>query len=238
MQSYLTVSNDGMPFRVDISDDVVEVFYQCTRCSTYKPVKVFIGKSPLTVMTRASGAHGPEYDGNTILLYMGDLTYIYIGDRIQSFKAKSEIVSYLSEVGNNDMAYPYAVDDKENVYLIIEKVIVPLLSSDPYAWYYKMSEMTPHEPLTETEIRKWKKTNILKFYVGIRQLNLRCGKEYEDGSKNPRFYIVTKESYPNKIRLSKEDFARLMDAHRKSIGVEHLELTTIIENFCDGQIMI
>lgn len=178
-------------------------------------------------MTRASGAHGPDYDGNTILLYMGDLTYIYIGDRIQSFKAKSEIVSYLSEVGNNDMAYPYAVDDKENVYLIIEKVIVPSLSSDPYTWYYRMSEMTPHEPLTETEIRKWKRTNILQFYHGHQQLNLGC----EHVLYEKPMYIVTKESFPKKVPLSKEDYLKLMESYRKSIGVELLELTTIIEHF-------
>lgn len=237
MTSYFTHDNGGRPFRVDIAGNVVQVFHdkqsvgKYMYVETFKPVKIFVGKSPLTPTTKFSGGHGPDFDGNSILLYMGDLTYIYIGTCIQSFKAKSEIVSYVSEVGNNDVPYPYAVDKDENVYLIIESVIVPSLSSDPYGWYYGMSEMSPpmtFRDLTQKDIREWKKTNILKFFKGKEQFNLTYqGSNYEN-LKKP-MYIVTKDSFPTKIPLSKEDYIQLMQLYKKDIRVEPLKLKTIVK---------
>lgn len=237
MASYFTHDNGGRPFRVDISGNVVQVFHdkksvgKYMYVKTFNPAKIFIGKSPLTPTTKFSGGHGPDFDGNSILLYMGDLKYVYIGTCIQSFKAKSEIVSYVSEVGNNDVPYPYALDKDEHVYLIIERVIVPKLSSDPYGWYYNMSEMTPPMTsldLTQKDIRKWKKTNILKFFIGKEQVNL----TYRNGDYeklNKPMYIVTKSSFPNKVPFPKEDYIELMQSYKKNIGVEPLALHTIIK---------
>ena len=107
--------------------------------------KLFVGKSPLTPMTEFSGGHGKDFDGNSILFQTESLRYVFVGHVIYSFDAISPIVSYVSEVGNNDVPYPYAVDERNNVYLMIEDVIVKnrIDTRDPYNdLLYRPSERT------------------------------------------------------------------------------------------------
>lgn len=117
---YLTHDNGARPFRVKISgssaniekslDDEEYTFFK--NISGIK--KKFIGKDP-------SG-----YLGNSILLDMGGGTYIFIGDRIYSFKvpAGDTIVKYESPVGNSDVPYPVAIGSK-NLYFMLDANYVP-----------------------------------------------------------------------------------------------------------------
>jgi hypothetical protein len=86
--------------------------------------EVFIGKSPKTTMTSVSKGYGRKYDGNTILLNVGHHKYIFIGDEIYSFTTKSKIIEYVSPIGNNDVPYPFAIDETRNYYLFVEKLYV------------------------------------------------------------------------------------------------------------------
>ena len=137
--TYLTHFNGGRPFKVIIQPSTVLVYDNYGSDDKLPLVftdirKLFVGKSPLTAMTEFSGDYGKNFDGNSILLQTESLKYVFIGDTIYSFDAVANIVSYVSEVGNNDVPYPYAVDDQNNVYLMIEKVMVnnDINSSDPY----------------------------------------------------------------------------------------------------------
>ncbi len=58
-----------------------------------------------------------NYDGSNILLYMGNLEYIYISVDIYQFTAIGKIVNYISYEGRNDVPYAYAVDEFNNIYL-------------------------------------------------------------------------------------------------------------------------
>jgi hypothetical protein len=120
------------------------------------PPKVFIGESPVTPMTIRSRAHGPTYKGNSILVKTKDNFYVYIGARIYSFTADCEITKYVSEVGNNDVPYPYAVDNKGNFYLFIEDVILEKLSpqfhTDPYSYLYDITGKPAAEILGVTHV--------------------------------------------------------------------------------------
>ena len=117
------------------------------------PREVFIGRSPENEMTRFSGGHGSEFDGNSILVNTEGNNYVYIGSEIYSFKSLSKIVEYVSPVGNNDVPYPYAIDIQGNIYLMLEKVILldgveKLVGEDAYQYYFKrqnMREFTPFE---------------------------------------------------------------------------------------------
>ena len=137
--TYLTHFNGGRPFVVVVQPSVVTIYDNSddppSLLMTFTDVrKTFIGKSPLTPMTEFSGGHGKMFDGNSILIQTESLRYVFIGSMIYSFDAVSNIISYVSEVGNNDVPYPYAVDDQNNVYLMIESVIVKnyLGTLDPY----------------------------------------------------------------------------------------------------------
>ena len=116
--------------------------------------EIFIGKSPLTKMTKKSGGYGSKWDGNTILLDLGNKKYVAIFQHITRFTAKAKIVEYVSEVGNSAVPYPYAKDADGNIYLIIEDRIIPAKEYSkitnksqygPYMDYYDNKVIT--EPL-------------------------------------------------------------------------------------------
>ena len=108
------------------------------------PEKIFIGKSPKNKMTEFSSGYGKYFDGNTILIKLSQNKYVFIGSGIYIFTSEYEIIKYVSPVGNNDVSYPYAIDIKNNYYLMIASVIIPnnnminysKLDFDPYDYYY------------------------------------------------------------------------------------------------------
>lgn len=127
---YETMDNYNVGFHVYVHNDHTQVHvYGRTRkiipcdlanddaifdtlIDKYEPSKIFIGKSPLNDMTKFSGGHGDQYDGNTILLRIShrlyDYYYIYLGDDIRAFHTREPIIHYVSSVGNNCVPYPYA----------------------------------------------------------------------------------------------------------------------------------
>jgi hypothetical protein len=75
-------------------------------------------------MTIFSGGHCKRFDSNSILLKLRDLTYLYIGHKVYSFKSKAEIVEYISPVGNNLVPYPYAIDADGRHYLMNDYFVI------------------------------------------------------------------------------------------------------------------
>lgn len=151
MKTYFIHDNGGRPFKVVIDNDKVYVyknihhdfdtyedFYSDKPILTFHPMKIFIGKSPFNTMTQFSGGHGPEFDGNSILIQMSEKKYVYIGRKIYSFATEHKITKYVSPVGNSDVPYPYAVDNKKHIYLLEEDVIIKRVPRhiDPYDYFY------------------------------------------------------------------------------------------------------
>lgn len=147
---YYTHNNGGRPYKVDIRDEEVKIYnnYEIKNPDkpivAFKPSKVFIGESP--------ECYAEKYDGNTILLEIGENEYIYIGECITKFKTLSKVIYYLSPVGNNDVPYPFAIDEKGNFYLIAEDIILlaegghvagikETEDCDPYEYYYHKSKI-------------------------------------------------------------------------------------------------
>ena len=98
---------------VDI-EDPLSIFTELV--ARYRPITVFIGKSPLNDMTGFSGGHGPRFDGNTILLEItaakvDTWRYAQIDSCIYEFSTDEPIHTYISSVGNNCVPYPYAESD-------------------------------------------------------------------------------------------------------------------------------
>ena len=105
----------GRPFKVSIDKIIARVYnsnysddgraqYSEEPNHIFTEVKrVFIGESPRNKMTKFSGGYGPRFDGNSILLDIGNREYVFIGHRIFRFEAKFEITSYVSPVSNNDV---------------------------------------------------------------------------------------------------------------------------------------
>jgi len=64
--------------------------------------------------------------GNTILVYLGDYTYIYIERYIQLFKLKEEIIEYKSPIGNNDFPYAYGISKNNYYYFSDLQIYIPI----------------------------------------------------------------------------------------------------------------
>lgn len=84
--------------------------------------------------------------GNIILLEIKKHEYVYIGDRsIDFFKTKEPIDFFMSNIGNSDVAYAYALSEK-HAYLLSEKTLMdrshfPASTQwklDVYGEYYEM----------------------------------------------------------------------------------------------------
>ena len=101
---------------------------------------VFVGKSPKTEMTLYSGAYGKKWDGNTILLHIKNNEYVFIGHTIFKFKTISEIIKYVSPIGNNDIPCPYAIDKENNTYILLGEYVYIYKNLpkriNPYDYYY------------------------------------------------------------------------------------------------------
>ena len=271
---FYTQDNGGEPFKVTITDSIVNIykFVESDRSESdenesdrseseddhkdnyihilrYEPLRIFIGKSPVNNMTTFSGGHGEKYDGNSCLLEMNDMTYIHIGIEIFSFTPKAKIIDYVSSMGNNLVPYPYAVDEFENYYLMIEDVI--LLNSNkksikryiekgdgPYEYYYSHKLITSDEGCIPAQLPKSKFKNIEKYFIdeedGLEKYTLTYNADNVlqhnwNFPKNRKKKHYIKYSNNNDIKfVSEVDYFNLMNEFGLLRGFETL-IKTIIE---------
>lgn len=193
----------------------------------YNPVKIFIGKSPLTNQTLFSEAHGPYFDGNTILLKMDTNKYIFIGLAVYSFTTAHEIVSFFSPVGNNNVPYAYAVDSEENYYFLsdicgIMKIDDVSKRSDPYSYLYSVIHN-----IGETENIEW-------IYTGND-----CERFHMTTSTSPEYKydrLIARDGGPISIQykdqtkkeLSKEEYVELLTNYNKKVGLSLISNITTL----------
>jgi hypothetical protein len=155
---YYIHDNGRRPFLVYVSDENVNIYKRSEEyyisednskpwmyidfIGTYVYINKFIGESPKTLLTEFSGGYGEKFLGNSILIQTSNNEYMYIGEQIYSFNTDSPIIKYVSEVGNSDVPYPYAIDQSGKYYLMISNIIltrVPENIENIYNFYYNES---------------------------------------------------------------------------------------------------
>jgi hypothetical protein len=105
---------------------------------TVKADEIFIGKKSPT--GGYDGLKSKDAEGNSILLRIGS-KYRYIGEEIYDFSpVKGDtIVNYYSDIGNNDVPYPYAIG-KTHIYIMLDKDAVEIsyfdMNKNIYEQYY------------------------------------------------------------------------------------------------------
>ena len=165
---YFTHDNGGRPFLVYVGKKEVHIYKQNEKdfytlwsdlskddkknawmyiklIKKYKPLEVFIGKSPKNDMTKFSMGYGKKFDGNSILLKISKNRYVFIGSEVYEFSTSDDtIIKYYSPVGNNDVPYPFAYGDK-NIYFMLDRKTVSyknaqaldnMNKTDAYMHYY------------------------------------------------------------------------------------------------------
>lgn len=186
---YFTQFNGCLPYKVVINDKIVNIYeegiddsseydseeddmsledvYQ-TMVTTFHPQCLFVGKSPLNDISEHA-YDVEEYKnrdylhiGDTLLLHLNDNNYVYIGTTIYSFQSLAKIRHFVSSVGRADVPYPYAVDEYNNFYLLIEDVIIKMNDiilnqlhhfNEPYCYYYCLKEEDEEDVLNKYVIQ-------------------------------------------------------------------------------------
>jgi hypothetical protein len=252
---YHILDNSGHPFEVKVSEDnTVSIYenkdseedsyssYKEEPFKTYKPEKIFIGKSILNKMTEFSGARdNPKWDGNSILLELNSkkLEYLYIGYEIYSFKAYTKIVEYVSPVGNSGVPYPYAIDELGNYYLMIEEIVLEnndkikkaiqdksnvKVRKNPKGLKIKTPEF-PFDPYTyyydNTEMHGFEnyeglKIGNQKYFFAFNIEDLDAKKKRFDNAE----VILIKKDGSEEV-MNKESYKGLMDRFAKSKGFKN-----------------
>ncbi len=243
-KQYFTHDNGGRPFCVYINkiNNKVYIYKKNTEESniydnliaSYNPIKVFIGNSPLIPSTEFSGGYGSEFDGNAILLKINTNQYIYIGISIYSFTSKSEIVSFVSPIGNNDVPYTYAIDSEENYYLLVDqnefidngilKIDDVSQRIDPYDYYYFIEENIKNVE------------NIECFYMGNNRYNMTSSsypsEKYDNLIKGLGYQGPMYIKYKNKEKqlISKAEYVTLLENYNKKIGLKPIFNINVIHD--------
>lgn len=244
MVTYYTINNGGRCFRVVINrtsnrvrvyqskeafldEQVISRKSNCdkqinTVLLDVHPRKIFIGCSEKDEMTLFSLGFGKEFDGNSILLHMNKHKYIWIGDSIQTFRSQHEIIAFSSPVGNSGVPYPYAIDSKQLIYLLIENVILLNYTSsikrNPYTQYYSTYTITQFE-------------QIDGFYIGGKKTAMTFEPSPElifdrisEDHRPHKIYVVVRRK---KHELSKDEYTGIVKRFGSERGFVKLDMTQL-----------
>ena len=155
VKHYEVHDNGGRPFRVDIQGNDVSVWKNMDTYDivngkfitisnppkeilNFKADKIFVGKK--SPKGGYDGLKPKQAEGNSILLQTGS-KYVYIGSEIYQFTPMKgdTIETYYSDIGNNDVPYPYVVG-KTHIYIMLDKVAVDKslfdMKGEIYRQYY------------------------------------------------------------------------------------------------------
>jgi hypothetical protein len=151
--TYLTHYNGARPFKCVVSGDLdlVLVFKgdgDGDLLHTFEG-RVWIGKDP----------NEPDHDGNSILVVHTNGLVTYIEESVYTFRPHCALVTYVSEIGNSDVPYPYAIDRDDNYYFFAEDTVVRgahiTNKVDPYSrqgGLYGLTDMTGFEDIVSYSV--------------------------------------------------------------------------------------
>jgi hypothetical protein len=218
--------------------DKTFVKYYSELVKRYKCEEVFVGKSPKNEMTKFSKGYGENFEGNTNLIKLSDKRYVYVGETIFEFTSLNKIADYQSPVGNNDVPYPYAVDEKDNYYLMLDQVIVnfPEKVEDPYDKYWNSGLMTADKSFTPPKEPVYPNfQDIEEFYIlekGKKETytlrhNSTPEKEYDRLTKSIGKPLSVKYTDGKEKDLSKKDYVKLMKDFGKLLNIKSFKIKLI-----------
>lgn len=211
-----------------------ELYHKLVLRTKYK--KAFIGKSPHDEFTDFGGGYGDYFDGNSVLLHISGLKYIYVGSSIYKFTALSPIKFYQSSVGNNDVPYPYAIDDQNRYYMMLDRVIMthnPNPEKHPYNVYYENEHILSHGTVNFKE-KSW--GNYKGFNIGDDSYRLswslrkdfdRLRQDDDDKNKLHDIYLIKKDG--TKKKQTKKSYERFMKEYGQAHGFVPFATKTIYE---------
>lgn len=102
-------------------DNLIKVLYS-KLVGNFKIKRIHIGKSPKCETTKI-GYSGKEYDGNTVLLYLGNGEYVLVMKNILRFEIEDKCKKFISPVVKRKYPYPFIVGDSHVYFLANGKYV-------------------------------------------------------------------------------------------------------------------
>jgi hypothetical protein len=200
--------------------------------------EVWVGKSEENAVTSFSGGYGKQFDGNTILVREEEGAYVWIGnDGIRRFRTSSPVATFVSDVGNSDVPYPYAMDEEGAVYLLGEgvkltKPLAPAYKTDPYEFYYSAHDMLTGDMLDGFWIgdEEYSLTWTPRPHEEFRRLsnlsNKRWGRARTRSAASREKLFVSKDGI--RSELSESSYIDLMRRYADERGFEPIDMETVV----------
>jgi hypothetical protein len=249
---YYTHDNGGKPFEVRIKSKNVSIYKQSKSdkyddfICTFKAKKIFIGRSPIEGSLDFDGKYEKEYDGNSILLYLGNKNrlykYVFIGDSIFLFTTNSKIYKYISPVGNSDVTWPYGIDKNNIYYLFREGVSIKVVKyTDPYEFLYDASKISNIKASNDqSELIYPNFDDIKEFYIDDKPYNLMFlfnpSEHYRYiKSLNKKMHAI--KTNGKKVIYSEKDYVDLMKRFGKMIQIKEFQNRKEINERTDNNLL-
>lgn len=157
MKSYNIIDNGKIPFIVDVNENTAVCYStKLFENRVIKSEKIIKFKFKDIFIPTPNTNEEKKHVGHCLLFYIGFHKYIFCGEYIAKFKTKELISSFISDIGNNMVPYPYASSFNYE-YLFLEGVYFEKIKS-PYKYYY---DITTH-PAPIIHFPKIKKKYIHK----------------------------------------------------------------------------
>ena len=119
---------------------IYKMFY---RNSPHQKIEIVMSFDYLNVLKtndHTEDYHIRETNDEFFLMQFRDKKYIYVGEKLNTFKTIDIIVKYNSEYGFNDVKYPYAYGE-ENIYFMLHQKFIPIQE------YEKSTEKSEYDRL-------------------------------------------------------------------------------------------
>lgn len=229
------------PQKEDIGDSVPRhAWFSSKAVYSTKIERLFVGNSPEISLTRWSGAHGAEWDGNSLLGKIDSERYVHVTSRTYEFRAPAEIVEFVSPVGGSGTVSPYAVDVSGNVLLLNmygDEVVLEWRRTGydhPEADYKARALITPDLGSVPPDLPMVLNfSGITRFFIGDDRYTLRyaprAAQDFDDMKErfeNKRISVC--KNGTRKV-LDKRDYVSLMRQFGKIIGARHLRSRTVVK---------
>ena len=157
-ESHVLTHNRFNTFLVLIFGDLkkAQIYKMPYRDSPHQEIEILMSFDYLHLFR--PNEHTEDYhirkpNDENFLFKIEDKKYIHVGDKLFSFETNDEIVKYSSEIGFNDIKFPYALG-KENIYLMLHQKYIPIQKyetstvKNEYQYLYQKDEKLKGDNIT------------------------------------------------------------------------------------------
>ena len=157
-ETYIITNNRFNTYMVLIFTDLnkTQVYKIPYRNSPHQEIEILMSFDYLHLFRpneHTEDYHVRKPNDENFLFKIEDKKYIYVGEKLVTFETDDEIEKYSSEIGFNDVKFPYAYGE-ENIYFMLHQKYIPLRECEnstvknEYQYFYKKDDELKGDNIT------------------------------------------------------------------------------------------